>query len=248
MSMPDNRDFAYVGTELDVFALATNWKRYWAQAIRRYLGPSVLDVGAGKGATARLLAGAAGQHWLALEPDAELADCIRRDVAAGDIAGNCEVKVGTLDTLSPDQQFDTILYIDVLEHIEADRDELMRAARYLKPTGRIVVLSPAHNWLYTPFDKALGHFRRYSEDSLRAATPTGLVAERVFYLDSVGMLASLGNRLILNSAHPNAKQIRLWDRWMVPISRLIDPLIGNRLGKSIVGVWRLAEAAAATLL
>ena len=243
--MPEALNFSYVGTELDLFAHAKNWKGYWSRVIKPYLGPSVLDVGAGKGATARLLSGVPNQSWLALEPDAELANCIRQDVAAGKIAANCEVRVGTLDALRPDEQFDTILYIDVLEHIEADRMELTRAARHLRPTGRIVVLSPAHNWLYTPFDKALGHFRRYDASTLRAATPDGLKAEKVFYLDGVGLLASLGNRLILNAAHPTAAQIQLWDTWMVPMSKLVDPLTGNRLGKSIVGVWRHAHPSAA---
>jgi SAM-dependent methyltransferase len=243
--MPENPDFSYVGSELDLFALAKNWKSYWTRAIKPYLGPSVLDVGAGKGATARLLSDAPGQRWLALEPDARLASCIRQDVAVGKIAANCEVRVGTLDALSPDEEFDTILYIDVLEHIEADREELTRAAKHLKSTGRIVVLSPAHNWLFTPFDKALGHFRRYNASTLRAATPDGLKVEKVFYLDSVGLLASLGNRLILNAAHPTAAQIQLWDTWMIPTSRLVDPLTGNRLGKSIVGVWRHADPVAA---
>lgn len=236
--MAEASNFEYIGTELDLFSLATNWKAYWAMAITPYLGASVLDVGAGKGATARLLSGAPGRRWLALEPDAQMADCIRQEIGSGAIKGPCDVKVGTLEALSPDEKFDTILYIDVLEHIEADRAELDRAAKYLKPAGRIVVLSPAHNWLYTPFDKALGHFRRYDVDLLRRATPASLAVDRIFYLDSVGMLASLANRLILKASHPTPAQIRLWDSWMVPASRVVDPLTGNRLGKSIVGVWR----------
>jgi hypothetical protein len=58
------------------------------------------------------------------------------------------------------QQFDSIIYIDVLEHIDADRDELERAANALQPGGFLVVLAPSHQWLYTALDKALGHYRR----------------------------------------------------------------------------------------
>ena len=61
---------------------------------------------------------------------------------------------------------------------------------------------------------------------------------RLHYLDSIGMLASLGNRLILKSSMPTRRQIALWDRLMVPISRLADPLLGHRLGKSVLGVWQ----------
>lgn len=242
--MADGQDFSYIGSELDLFAEATNWKAHWGRALRPLLGPDVLDVGAGKGSTARVLCDAGVNRWVALEPDAQLAACIRRDVACSDLPPSCEVRVGTLDAVGRDERFDTILYIDVLEHIEADGAELARAARFLKPTGRIIVLSPAHSWLFTPFDTALGHFRRYNRESLLAVTPPELVTEKLFYLDSVGMMASLANRLVLKAAQPTRAQIHLWDKWMVPVSRWVDPMTGYRLGKSIVGVWRRADRTA----
>jgi hypothetical protein len=58
------------------------------------------------------------------------------------------------------------------------------------------------------------------------------------YLDSVGVIASGANRLLLRSGMPTASQVALWDRVMVPVSRVIDPLFGRRIGKSILGVWR----------
>ena len=128
--------------------------------------------------------------------------------------------------------------MDVLEHIEDDSAEMERAARRLKPGGYAIVVSPAHNWLFSAFDKAIGHFRRYTKATLRATTPAGLELVRLRYLDSVGMLASLGNRMVLGSAMPTARQIAVWDKLMVPISRAIDPLLGYTVGKSILGVWR----------
>src|SRR6185503_3856669 len=125
--------------------------------------------------------------------------------------------------------FDTILYIDVLEHIEDDRRELERAACRLKPGGRIIVLSPAHGWLYSPFDKAIGHCRRYTTTMLRELTPPALRIEKAFYLDSVGLLASSANRLLLKQSMPRPKQLKVWDKLMVPCSRLLDPITGHRL-------------------
>ena len=60
----------------------------------------------------------------------------------------------------------------------------------------------------------------------------------MFYLDAVGLLASLCNRLLLRQQMPTSRQIQVWDRFLVPLSRWVDPLLGYRLGKSIVGVWR----------
>ena len=134
--------------------------------------------------------------------------------------------------------FDSILYIDVLEHIEDDRGELSRAAALLRPRGFLVVLSPAHPRLFSEFDAAIGHHRRYTRSTLAAAAPEGLELVRLVYLDSVGLLASLGNRLLLRESMPTPRQIALWDRVMVRLSTRLDPILRHRLGKSVLGVWR----------
>ena len=193
-------------------------------------------MGAGIGETARLLCGAGQHQWVALEPDAALVQRRKWDLPSA-----CEFRVGTMGTLAPSVKFSSILYIDVLEHIQDDRSEMERAAAHLAPGGHLVVLSPAHQFLYTPFDAAIGHCRRYSRQSLLAAAPPHLELVSMRYLDSVGMLASLGNKLVLGSSMPTAAQIKLWDSWMVPCSRLVDPVFGYRLGKSILGIWRRNE-------
>ena len=106
-------------------------------------------------------------------------------------------------SLPSEDRFDTILYVDVLEHIEDDRGELAGAAARLRTGGHVVVLAPAHQALYSPFDKAIGHFRRYSHRSLLAAAPSTLQPVAAYYLDAVGMAASLANRLLLRASMPS---------------------------------------------
>lgn len=148
--------------------------------------------------------------------------------------------MGTVHDLPEEGKFDAILYIDVLEHIEDDRGEMFRAAARLKPGGALIVLAPAHPFLFTPFDAAIGHFRRYTRASLRTAAPETLRTERLVYLDSAGMLASAGNRMFLRSAMPTERQILTWDRLLIPVSRLVDPIFAGRVGKSVLGIWRKA--------
>jgi len=222
----------YPGLELKLFEQAHNWKSYWSSRIAPHVRGAVLEVGAGIGANTRLLASLDFARWTCLEPDASLAKQIH--VPPG---GRHEVTLGIVADLPAEAQFDSILYIDVLEHIEDDAAEMARAAARLKPGGALIVLSPAHPFLFTPFDEAIGHYRRYTRTSLRAAAPVGLREITVTYLDSVGMLASLGNRLLLGQSMPTAQQIGVWDRWMVPPSRLTDRLTGGHLGKSVLGVW-----------
>jgi 2-polyprenyl-3-methyl-5-hydroxy-6-metoxy-1,4-benzoquinol methylase len=228
----------YVGNELELFAKASNWKAYWGECIRPFVKGRVLDVGAGIGATISVLFDDSLEGWLALEPDPSLADKIRARMTAGELPECCEVISSTVQALDKSRKFDTILYVDVLEHINDDRAEMLRAADRLAEGGSIIVLSPAHQWLFTAFDEALGHYRRYNRSTLRRVGAPTLEVERILYLDSVGIAASLGNKLLLRSSQPTEDQILLWDRWMVPVSRITDAITGYRLGKSIVGVWR----------
>lgn len=234
---------AYVGSELELFAKATCWKRYWISKLQPFIKGEVLEVGAGIGSNTLLLAKTAGQRWVSLEPDPLLAEVLRAKVRTGAAGEQVEVRTGTLKALAPEEAFDTILYIDVLEHIENDHAEVRAALSHLKPGGRLVVLSPAHGWLFSPFDKAIGHFRRYTSVTLAKLTPPGARLTSLFYLDSVGLLASTGNRLLLRAPLPSPGQIRLWDKFMVPCSRALDQLTGFKLGRSVIGIW---EAAAAT--
>jgi SAM-dependent methyltransferase len=228
----------YVGQELDLFAHARNWKSYWSFHICAYLTGDILEVGAGIGANTEILWNDRVSSWTCLEPDPALAERLRSRLKTRADLAACKVVVGTIETIGSNQQFDGVLYIDVLEHIADDRAELARASQILRPGGRIVVLAPAHQWLYTPFDRAIGHVRRYAKPALAACTPSDCKLERLNYLDSVGMLASLGNRLLLHQADPSIKQILFWDRFLVPLSRFADPISFHAIGKSILGIWK----------
>ena len=87
-------------------------------------------------------------------------------------------------------------------------------------------------------DTAIGHFRRYNRDDFLKLTPSTLKVVKVFYLDSIGFLVSLINKFILRSSMPTQKQINIWDRIIIPISRIIDPCICYSIGRSIGGIWR----------
>lgn len=227
--------YQYAGSELEIFEKAHNWKAYLRRSMEPYLAGSVLEVGAGLGANTRQFAALHFDRWTCLEPDLALLDQIE---LGSPLLDRHEVVLGDISALGPSARFDAILYIDVLEHIQDDAGELRRASAHLNPGGALIVLSPAHPWLFTPFDRAIGHYRRYTKASLRAAAPGNLQREKLVYLDSVGMLASLGNRLLLDSSMPTAAQIKTWDSVLVPCSRLLDPLLGGTVGKSVLGVWR----------
>jgi SAM-dependent methyltransferase len=225
---------AYGSDDLDLFAHARQWKALWSARVRPFVVGDVLEVGAGIGSNTAILHGDAVSSWRCLEPDPRLA-ARARDATRGLLA--CEVVVGTIEG-QPLEAFDSILYVDVLEHVKDDRRETALAAARLRPGGRLVVLAPAHPSLYSPFDRAVGHHRRYDAASLRACRPQGCVETRLEYLDSAGLLLSWGNRALLRQSMPTLRQILVWDRLVVPVSRVLDPLLGRRVGKSILCAWK----------
>ncbi|RZU43353.1 class I SAM-dependent methyltransferase [Edaphobacter modestus] len=235
-------EFHYVGSELDLFAEARNWKAYWSGRIQSFLSGDVLEVGAGIGSNTELMCRRTTGRWVCLEPDPGLASQLQESLKGKGHNGRFLSVCGTLETLDREENFDTIVYIDVLEHIEDDAAEMREAALRLRPGGRIIVLSPAHQWLYTPFDSSIGHFRRYDRASLKRVSPLGLALEEMFYLDACGIVASAANQLFLRQSMPTRSQIGVWDRWIIPASQVVDPVLRYAVGKSIVGIWRRAAA------
>lgn len=229
----------YVGSELDVFALARNWKAYFGAALKAHLHGVVVEVGAGLGTTTAALCDGSQRLWLCLEPDLGLLSRARREIA---LPSCCRLVSGLSTAVAArsgtDGAVDAVLYIDVLEHIEDDRAELRRAHALLAPGGHLLVVSPAHPFLFMPFDEAVGHFRRYQRHTLQAAVPEGFETVRLCYLDSAGFFASLANRLLLRESHPSKRQILFWDRVLIPLSRFVDPLLGYGFGKSVLGIFR----------
>jgi SAM-dependent methyltransferase len=231
-------EIPYIGNELEVFSHARNWKSYFGGKIKPYLRGKVLEVGAGLGGTTAVLCDGHEQEWLCLEPDPALYGELRKKTEEGELPSCCKAIKGVTADLPADRKFDAILYIDVIEHIEKDREELTRARDLLAKDGHLIVLVPAHQFVYSPFDKVIGHYRRYNKKMLRAAAPDGLRLERMFYLDSTGLMASIVNKLLLKQSYPTLRQIKMWDGKMIPVSRALDPLIGFRTGKALIAIWK----------
>ena len=230
-------DQAYIGQELTIFAHAINWKKYYTSIIRSYFGKHVLEVGAGIGATTKVMCDGTQKEWICLEPDLTLRTEIDRLVAEGRLPACCQTRGGFVSDVLPETRIDTMIYIDVLEHIENDRIELETASARLSSGGHLIVLSPAFNFLYSPFDKSIGHYRRYDRDMLFALTPSDCQVKKIIYLDSVGLATSLANRFLLSQVMPTVTQIKFWDTYLIPISRLVDRILGYGFGRSLLGIW-----------
>jgi SAM-dependent methyltransferase len=204
----------------------------------KYLQGRVLEVGAGMGATTSLLCSGKQERWLCLEPDPNLAAALQSKIRNGEVPSCCEARTGTLSDLPAELRFDTLLYLDVLEHILDDRGELQEAVRRLNESGNLIVVAPAFFRLFSAFDSKLGHFRRYTKKTIAAIAPEQLEIMDLRYLDSLGLFCSLFNRHILQREKPTRGQILFWDKYLVSLSRYLDPLLHYAWGRSLVAIWR----------
>jgi len=167
-----------------------------------------------------------------------MAELLRNKISHNELPKNCKVIEGTISSFENKSQFDTILYIDVLEHIENDKAEIEMAASRLNPGGHLIILSPAFQSLYSKFDNAIGHYRRYTRKELISLIPGSLKLRSLRYLDSSGFFLSFTNRLLLKQKYPTENQVSFWDKLIVPMSRISDKVFNYSFGKSILGVWQ----------
>jgi len=235
--MGKSPEFSYPGAELALFAQARNWKSYVKSEIDEYLVGDVLEIGAGIGGTTTALNDGSARRWLCLEPDQNQVN--RLQLLLGRHRGHAPVVVaGSVAAFAQKPIFDCILYIDVLEHIEDDYLQIQTAAQLVRPGGHIVVLSPAHEWLFSEFDKKIGHRRRYNKRTLGKLMPSEWKKIKLRYLDSIGVFLSLGNAIALRQSLPSSSQLELWDRICVPVSRAFDRVLLGTFGKSLLAVWQ----------
>jgi SAM-dependent methyltransferase len=224
MSAPEPR---YTGVDiLETLEGATNYNSLLLDLIRESSqGRSrMLDFGAGTGTFAKLLR-TKGVDVVCVEPDTHLAERLIRDGFL------------TFRDLNdvPDGSFDFILTLNVLEHVEDDWTSFRQLASKLAKGGRLLVYVPAFQILWTSLDERVKHYRRYRRAGLeRLARSIGLSVCKTRYVDSLGFFAALGFKIFGNkNGHLGARAVGLYDRWVVPLSRLLDLPAGRLLGKNV---------------
>lgn len=214
-----------------------NQQRYRAfqfEMIARHCGPTVLEVGAGLGEFASQFRALERHVVTDVDPEcvASMAERFR---------DRPEVEAVQLDlTRGPvdvGAKVSTVIAINVLEHIEDDREALRTLAAMVEPGGRIVLWVPGYQQLYGDFDRRVGHVRRYTPATLRAAVVgAGLVAQEARPVNLLGGIAWWLTVRRGGVGQPRAGLVRAYDRFLVPCTRFLESRITPPFGQSVVGV------------
>jgi SAM-dependent methyltransferase len=213
------------------------YRRYQHDLIAPHCGRTVLEVGAGLGEFAaqftgldRLVVTDADPRAVALLA-ARFAD--RPEVEARQLAlGGGELEL--------DEPVESVIAINVLEHIEDDVAALRALAGLVVPGGTIVLWVPGYQQLYGEFDRRVGHFRRYTPATLRdAAERAGLrteVAKPVNLLGGIAWWAAVRRG---GSTKPNPRLVAVYDRFVVPVTRAVESVLPVPFGQTVLGVVRV---------
>jgi SAM-dependent methyltransferase len=186
------------------------------------LGDRVLEAGCGMGNLTGHLTG--GDHLTVIDIDEAHIDSVRDKFGH---LQNFESTQGDLQDPSTfagmEDKFDSVVCINVLEHIVDPEAAVSHFHKVLRSGGRALVLVPAHQWLYSAADKALGHTMRYEAGSLSTLLESsGLVVERVGYFNRLGVLGWLTNK-VMGRTDISPLQAKMFG-WLLPFARLVERL------------------------
>ena len=222
----------YPSTELPTFDDAPNYYAAILKYFAPYLGGHVVEVGAGIGTFSQCLLSLPQITTLTLvEPAKNLFPTLRKK-----LSGNSKVRFvnGNLQSVASSLSCDSVVLINVLEHVENDEELLSTIHQVLKPEGTVLLFVPALPGLYGSLDKEFGHIRRYRKGELGSLlTKVGFQVERLRYFNLPGILSWFVFGKIFKCKTLNPWSIWLYDRlfmsWIPRFERMWDPALGQSL-------------------
>ncbi len=234
-----NANAATADFEFRALQEARNYRQSIVREFAPYLTGEVAEVGAGIGQVTSLIRQLPQvRSVLAIEPQPEFV-AQHRQLCPGHA-----VLEGTVKDLPPNSQFDGIVSVNVLEHIEFDREELRSYYRLLAPRkGSLCLLVPARPEIYAPIDKDFGHFRRYLRQELREKLESaGFQIQRLYYFNWAGYFAWWLTCKVLKKRTFDAGAVRLYDRVIFPWVFLMESrLMRPPIGQSLIAIARATD-------
>lgn len=204
---------------MDRMADAARYNEWLLERALPYVGDHVLDFGAGIGTFSAELSRRA--EIVALEPDPQFVPRLRERFATNDRVTVVEGDATWLGRDDLRSDFDTVLCLNVLEHIREDEKVLRAFHDCLVAGGHLLLLAPAHRALFGAIDRNVGHERRYSLGMLRARLQrAGFATIEARYVNPIGAIGWLLSSRLLRRTQVPTGPLRIYDRLVPALQRL----------------------------
>lgn len=236
-------DVVYAGKDLEAMSFAVNYHKWIFEKFRPFLGRSIVEVGAGTGDFSILLLEERPEALALVEPS-EMFTYLSQNITSDSVLVRFykNIFADVFKEISQSQQPDTVLYINVLEHIENDVNELSLIYECLEPGGKVLIFVPALPQLYGEFDRQIGHFRRYlKKDLIEKAETAGFTILKANYFDFVGMIPWFIKYKVFKSDSLDSGLIKLYDKIAVPLNKAMESLVAPPIGKNLLFVLEKPE-------
>lgn len=235
----------YEGSDLEATAFAVNYHRWILHVLRPYLGKHVVEVGAGTGSFSRMILETGPESLVLVEPSARMHRILAEGLASLDASQRPKTFQATfresLDKVRDLCTPDSVVYINVLEHIEDDAGELKAIHDVLAPGGRVLIFVPAVKWLMSGLDRELGHFRRYSASDLEEkCRDAGFDIRLSMYFDALGVVPWWFMHRVLRLRQLQPASVRFYDKFVVPIGQWAEGFVSPPIGKNLIMVGEKA--------
>jgi len=230
----EDSDIKFFENDLQLMSKASNYLDWQVRLIKPYLRGVQLEIGAGVGNFTKSLARDSISH-IAIEPDIFCFKQLLQKTSDQDNVTVLNIRSEELpqETDLP-SKFDSIVALNVLEHIEDDKEAICSWGKMLTQHGNIILLVPYGEWLYGAIDQRLHHHRRYSKQMvLELAKNAGFKIVHFNYINCLGMWAWYWNNKIAKRSHQNSQQIFIFDKLIVPWLSRLESLIPPPFGQSI---------------
>lgn len=219
---------------------APRYRQWEYDLVAPFLGRSVLEVGAGVGHFSEKLVERAFDRLVLSDPDPHCLERLRRE--HGDRPGVEVAELRLPGRVEIGEPVESVVAMNVLEHIEDDVQALRDVAAVVTDAGRIVLWVPAYMQLYGDFDRKIGHFRRYTpatvSETVERAGLRVRVARPVNLLGGVAWWIAVRRG---GAGRPNRRLVWLYDNVVVPASRTIEQAIRPPFGQSVLCVAEVAR-------
>ena len=221
----------YPGKELETFDQAKIFQKYIYLIIKKYLKDNILEVGAGIGSFTR--------SYFHNHKNIHLSDLDQNNCSIlKEKFNDNDVKIDSKKISEINLNFNTIIYLNVLEHINEDKKEIELALSRLNLGGHLIILTPAHQNLYSKFDKAIGHLRRYDADFFNSNNHKNAKIKKLIYMDALGYILYFFNKIFFKEeVYPSKIKIFVWDKIFTPITIIFDYITRYKFGKNILCIY-----------
>ena len=229
---------AYEGREFEAAANLVNYYNWITANFQPYLHGSGVEIGAGIGTYSQYLRPFFSFLDL-VEPSPTQRNLLTQRFQVDENIHIFSEKIDSYRQRTGDKSRDSICLVNVLEHIEDDHAALSDLTGILKTGGHLCIFVPALPILYSRLDKLFGHHRRYTRPELvRKVSGAGLEIITCKYIDFAGIFAWGLINTLGGSTNLNPRATKIYDRFIIPVTRIVENIVPIPLGKSLVLVAR----------